>query len=382
MPLTPAPTHHHAVLPFAACSAADWLPAVKALPPAAFRNFNQLLQGMKLADTDSGDERSLSPPHERVLARALGLPVTDGLIPWAAWQHMQGGGTPGGRAWALITPCHWAMGLDHATLTDPAALGLQEEDSRALLAAMQPYFATEGITLHYAEPTRWLAEGEVFRTLPSASLDRVLGRHVDGWIPGARSRDARFGAGPPQAETAPSGGSEVREAASVGATVRRAGPPQASTTPSGGSEVREATSVGARKLRLLQNEMQMLLYTHAVNDARAARKQAGINSFWISGTGALPDNFQPPPQAEVSLPRSLAQAAFNDDWPLYAQAWSALDAEAGARLLALQQRGDTVRLSLCGERNALSFESTRTGLWAKVRSVFGPQPFVGVLEQL
>jgi len=214
------------------------------------------------------------------------------------------------------------MGLDHATLTDPASLGLQEEDSRALLAAMQPYFATEGITLHYAAPTRWLAEGEVFRTLPSASLDRVLGRSVEPWLP------------------------------------------------------------GTRQIRLLQNEMQMLLYTHAVNDARAAKKQAGINSFWISGAGALPDNFKPQPPPELTQPRSLARAVFTEDWSAYAQAWAALDADEGARLLALQQRGETVRLSLCGERNALSFESTQIGLWAKVASIFGRQPLLAVLEQI
>jgi len=52
-------------------------------------------------------------------------------------------------------------------------------------------------------------------------------------------------AGPPQASTAPSGGSAVREATSVGASDFSAGPPQASTAPSGGSAVREATSVGA-----------------------------------------------------------------------------------------------------------------------------------------
>ncbi len=322
MPLPPPPPQHHVVLPFAACSAADWLPAMKSLPPAALRNFRQLLQGMKLIHSDSGDERSLSPPHERVLARALGLPLTDGLIPWAAWQQLQAGGKPGAQAWALITPCHWAMGSDHATLSDPAALALQEDDSRTLLAAMQPYFATEGITLHYAEPTRWLAEGEVFRTLASASLDRVLGRNVGPWLP------------------------------------------------------------GTSQIRLLQNEMQMLLYTHGVNDARAAKRQAGINSFWISGAGALPDNYQPQPPADITLPRRLAQAVINEDWPAYAQAWSVLDADEGARLLAQQQRGETVRLSLCGERTALSFESARTGLWAKAKGIFYPQPFVDVLKQL
>jgi ABC-2 type transport system ATP-binding protein len=55
---------------------------------------------------------------------------------------------------------------------------------------------------------------------------------------------ARFDAGPPQGEPAPSGGSAVREATSVGARFD-AGPPQGEPAPSGGSAVREATSVGA-----------------------------------------------------------------------------------------------------------------------------------------
>ena len=52
-------------------------------------------------------------------------------------------------------------------------------------------------------------------------------------------------AGPPQASSAPLGGSEPRAAGSVGVTTeRRAGPPQASSVPSGGSEPRAAGSVG------------------------------------------------------------------------------------------------------------------------------------------
>ena len=322
MPLTPYPTQHHLVLPFAACAAAEWLPTMKALPPAACHNFKQLLQGMKLIDTDSGGERSLSPPHERVLAAAQGLPLTDGLIPWAAWQHLQEGGTDGGRAWAFVTPCHWAMGRDHATLIDPATLGLQEDESRALLAAMQPYFVTGGITLHYAAPDRWLAEGEVFRTLPSASLDRVLGRDVGPWLPGTKA------------------------------------------------------------IRLLQNEMQMLLYTHPLNDQRSAKGQLSVNSFWLSGSGALPDGFTLAHSPSIAAPRHLTPSAFTSDWPAYAQAWTALDASEGAHLLALQRRGETVRLSLCGERNALTFETARTGLFTKLSNLFRPQPLVVFLEQL
>jgi len=325
MPLSPTPPKHHAVLPFAACTSEDWLPTVKAMPPAGFRHFGKLLQGMKLMHTDSGDARSLSPPHERVLARARGLQAPDGLIPWAAWQHLQAGGTPAAQGWAHITPCHWAMGREHATMTDPAALDLQEDESRTLLAAMQPYFETYGITLHYAEPTRWLAEGEVFRDLPSASLDRVLGRNVDPWLP---------------------------------------------------------AGVPGRATRLLQNEMQMLLYTHAVNDARSAKRQLGVNSFWISGSGALPDAFRAKPQPEITVSRSLAHAAFRDDWPAYAQAWAALDAGEGARLLKLQQGGETVRLSLCGERNALTFESAAPGIFTRISNLFSQNPLVAVLEKL
>jgi hypothetical protein len=379
MPLSPTPPKHHAVLPFAACTSDDWLPAVKTIAPAGLRHFGKLLQGMKLVHSDSGDAHSLSPPHERVLARALGLQASDGLIPWAAWQHLQAGGVPAAQAWAHVTPCHWAMGRQHATMTDPAALDLQEDESRTLLAAMQPYFQTSGITLHYAEPTRWLAEGEILRSLPTASLDRVLGRNVDAWLPGAGIVEARFGAGPPPA---PEGLEPA--APNLLAQVWTGDRSEASGEwrPARPRVLHEVKSVGARMMRLLQNEMQMLLYTHAVNDARVARRQPSVNSFWISGSGALPEKFMPPAQADITVPRSLAQAAFKDDWAAYAQAWTALDAGEGARLLALQQRGASVQLSLCGERNALSFESARPGLLARISHLFGQQPLTAVLEQL
>ena len=169
---------------------------MKALPErqeGGLKNLPRLLQGMKLVATVALEASSLSAPHERILAQALGLPgfeaMPDGLIPWAALQASQ---TPGlreqhGKAWAFITPCHWAMGREHASLTDPATLALTDVDAQTLLQAMQPYFATEGITLHGAAPGRWLAEGEIFRDLPTASLDRVMGRNVDPWLPASRA---------------------------------------------------------------------------------------------------------------------------------------------------------------------------------------------------
>lgn len=353
------------LLPFAACSAEAWLPTMKALPVQGTRNLSQLLKCMKSVHTDTADAHTLSPPHERALGQALGLATADtpdGLIPWAAQdaaQHLQAGT---GKAWAWVTPCHWAMGREHATLTDPAALGLTEAESRALLAAMQPYFDGDGITMHYVPalgPSRWLAEGEVFRNLPTASLDRVMGRNVDPWLPSAHSPHSPRGA------------------------ERSAGPPQASSAPSGGSALHEVRSVGAisRKMKLLQNEMQMLLYTHALNDERAERRQLPVNSFWLSGSGALPAGYAPTSQTPT-VPRSLAQAVFADDWQAYAQAWAALDAGEMAQLLARQRAGEAVRLTLCGERGWQTFETQKTGFLAKISSLLMPQPLWYGREQL
>jgi hypothetical protein len=321
----PAPPH--LLIPFAACSAERWLPAMQALPPASTRHLTRLLQGMKPQQADEASAHTLSPPHERALARAQSLVTSDtadGLIPWAARQAAEQLQQGAAQGWAWITPCHWAMGREHATLTDPAALALTEEESRTLLAAMQPYFETDGITLHYAAPGRWLAEGEVFRSLPTASLDRVLGRNVDAWLPPAAN---------------------------------------------------------ARDLRRLQNEMQMLLYTHPLNDTRAARRQLTVNSIWISGSGALPDTALPA-LPDISVPRSLAEAVFADDWAAYAQAWAALDAGELARLLARQQAGETVRLTLCGERSAQTFETSRPSLGARIKRIFAPQPMLDMLQSL
>lgn len=309
---------------------------MQALPSASTRHLTRLLQGMKPQHADEASAHALSPPHERALARAQGLATddtADGLIPWAARQAAEQLQRGTAQGWAWITPCHWAMGREHATLSDPAALALTEEESRTLLAAMQPYFETDGITLHYAAPGRWLAEGEVFRSLPTASLDRVLGRNVDAWLPPAAN---------------------------------------------------------ARDLRRLQNEMQMLLYTHPLNDARAARRQLPVNSIWISGTGALPAKFgealtptlSQREREQVSVPRSLAEAVFADDWAAYAQAWAALDAGELARLLARQQAGETVRLTLCGERSAQTFETSRPSLRARIKRLFAPLPMLDVLQSL
>ena len=329
----PAPTH--LLLPFAASADDYWLRAMQAIPVEQTRHVARLLQGMRPLAADDSGANALSPPHERALARAQGLvpvEVADGLIPWAAWERAQSGDSASSaQAWAWVTPCHWAMGREHATLTEPAALGLTEADSRALMAAMQVYFDEDGITLHYAAPQRWLAAGELFRGLPTASMDRALGRSVDPWLP--------------------------------------------ASTHSGASE-------SGKKLRRLQNEMQMLMYTHPLNEARSAQRQLPVNSIWISGTGDLPADFKPQNIApQVQAPRVLADAALRGDWPAYAEGWAQVNALAQAMLLR-QDAGEALQLTLCGERQAQTFESAPASWRSRVARLFPPKPLLGYLESL
>jgi hypothetical protein len=310
----------HVLIPFAVCRdpAAQQVLSGLQLPHLA-----QLLVRLSPLPLDMADEASPTLPHERVLARALGLPRGP-QIPLAAWQAASSGLKAITRAWAFITPCHWNLGQAQITLDPPQVLALEEAESRALLAAMQPYFEEDGITLVYESPGRWLAHGEVFHTLATASPERVVGQgDIKPWMP------------------------------------------------------------SDPLLRRLQNEMQMLLYTHPVNEARAERGAYPVNSFWVSGSGAwaTPSNAAAPPL----MPVQLMHAALQQDWLSWGEAWAQLDATLCDELLrAVGKPGPPERatLTLCGERSAQTYTAAPRSLLSKISGVFGPTPFEILRNQL
>ena len=315
----------HLLIPFAASSSEGCREALRTL---ALPHLEKLLARLTATLADTGTDDTLTPPHERALARAYGLDAPDGGLPWAAWQARESGRDTahgaGGQAWAWITPCHWRMGRDHILMLHPLALQLDAQDARTLVDAMQPYFAQDGITLEYDAPTQWLARGEAFRGLATASLDRVIGRDVNAWM-------ARGGA--------------------------------------------------ARTLRRLQSEMQMLLYTHPVNEARERGGLLPVNSFWVSGTGALPPATGALP-AGLRVPHYLRDAALRADWAAWADAWRLLDTGECARLLGELDAGRTVRLTLCGERSAQTFESLPKSLFRQLSSRLARTPLSTWLDPL
>ena len=320
----------HLLIPFAACldpaSQATW--ATLKLP-----HLNQLLARLTAPNATAtalaATETSLSTPHERALAAARGLQAPDGLLPWGAAYAsaiglMQHTGAVSAPAWAVITPVNWSVQTAHITMTDPAELLLDETDSKALLAAMAPYFEQDGVTLHYDKPGRWLACGEVFRNLPTAAIDRVIGRNVQDWQP--------ITAG--------------------------------------------AHAAQAKMLRRLQAEMQMLLYTHPISDQRSARGLPPVNSFWVSGTGDLGSDQSEPASATtepagLTVETTLRAPAIAEDWVAWGRAWEALDAHACAALLTdIKNQGSGPaqhQLTLCGERDAITWVNKPLGAWDRLR---------------
>jgi len=313
----------HLLIPFAGRGS----PACRvALPALRLPNLEALLARLTLADTDTQDESTRSPPHERALAQALGISAADGCIPWAALEARQTGlAAPGDdEAWGLVTLCNWQVGIDDVALGDPSAIEIDAAESTALLAVADPFFEEDGIALYPSDtPGRWLARAPIFDGLATASIDRAVGCPISQWSPLGDS---------------------------------------------------------ARPLRRLQNEMQMLLYTQRVNDDRAARGVPPINSFWLSGTGTLKNDTSIPPPPAVN--DALRVPALRDDGAGWAEAWQALDAGAIASLLADYTRGAEVTLTLCGDRAAQRYTVQQRGLARWAKSLFEKTRAAGVLESL
>lgn len=251
----------------------------------------ELLGLLKPAGAPLGsDEYSLNTPAEQWLAAQRG--AAPGPVPTAAWLAAAHG-LDAARAWALVTPIHLSVGSDQITALAPESLQLGAEESRAFFDALAELWpAADGWLAHWLAPTQWLLAHDSFQDLPSASLDRVLLRNVDAWMP------------------------------------------------------------EARRLRTLQNELQMLLHRQPLNEAREARGALMLNSVWISGCGRADGGAAP---AELQIIEALREPLLAGDWAAWAEAWLALDAGPVAELLEQARAGAAVALTLCGERQAQTY---------------------------
>ena len=302
----------HLIVPFATALSPVGREAWRALGSAELPHLRRLLSVLTPDPAELADEMTLTTPHERALARALGWTSEDGVFPWAAHTvGLRSWGDPS-LVWARVTPVHWQLGTEQVRMAPPEALALDDDTSRALFEAVRDLFESEGFLLRYAAPTAWYVSHPSLDGFVCASLDRVVGRSVNPWmLEGAR----------------------------------------------------------ARLIRRLQNEVQMQLYGHPLNEAREAEGQMPVNSFWLSECGALPiaadaarADTRVTDVSKVEVLDALRLPALNEDWWAWTRAWAALDAGPLAEIAAMASQGQDVRLTLCGERGAQTWR-LKTPTW-------------------
>jgi hypothetical protein len=214
-------------------------------------------------------------------------------------------------AWALMTPVHLAVGTDGVDVLPPAALQLSESEAARFVALLKELWPeAEGWQWRLLDPTRWaIGHATALDGLHAASIERAAGRPIEPWLPESRT------------------------------------------------------------LRRWQNEAQMLMHGHALNEEREARGEPAINSVWIGDIGR--SNGQ---ASKVTVDARLTAPLLNGDLAAWAEAWQRLDAGPLAQELT--------SLTLCGERFARRFTAQPLGLIEKLKRRFQAPDVAAVMEAL
>jgi hypothetical protein len=283
----------------------------QALNQAFAPTHSDLWRQTQRVTTTTLPDSAMSARHEVAWAQALGWQVDDGLVPLAALAALaQGLHCPADHGWAFIDAVHWHISQGQVNLSVPHPISTEE--TQALGDAMQPFLLQDGIHLQPLLPGRWLAHAPVFKNLPSVSLDRVNGQRIDHWL----------------------------QPSSIA-----------------------AQTDAERLLRRLQNEMQMLFYTHVVNDHRAV----ALNSVWFSGTGELPPMHTHSAATAVVLDQSLRQAWLSHNPEVFVPAFQAVLHDTIAPALARHEQ-----VLLCDPTRSVLLENAPQGLRRKLQQWLRP----------
>jgi hypothetical protein len=222
---------------------------------------------------------------------------------------------------AIMTPCHWQVGMNEVILLKPEELALSDAESRQVLSAMQPYFEEDGLQVVYESPLVWRVNGNLIDGLPLASIERVSGKSIQTWMPNLQQ---------------------------------------------------------AKTLQRLQSEMQMLLYQHPVNDERSLKGRWTVNSFWMHR-----DLDQLYPQSgNVAVALDLREAALLSNPALWQKSWQQIDNTLALSLCQALELNQSVSLTLCSE-NSLRHYSVQPDSWRqKLQRVFKPVSLIRELRTL
>lgn len=137
----------------------------------------------------------------------------------------------GGAYWLRADPVHLRVMRDQIVLADPCLLNLSQHEADELSASIAQHFG-ENLSPIALHPQRWYLQLSHLPRLTTTPLSVAIGRNIEPVQP--------------QGEA-------------------------------------------AQHYRTLLNELQMLLFTHPVNQARELRGELPVNSVWLWGGGVKPD---------------------------------------------------------------------------------------------
>lgn len=214
-----------------------------------------------------------------VLADRLGLPQP---LPHAALCAL-GLGLQADGHWMHADPVSLQPSRGELILLDSSQFKLTDDESAALLSALNAHFAEDGLQFVATDATRWFLRVSRAPAMHTTPLQQVLGRDIHPHLP------------------------------------------------RGGH---------AMHWHRLLNELQMLLYQHPVNDTRDRQGEPLVHSVWLWGEGTLPpaQPVQHPLQlwADGALWQGIARWQQRPIQPLPVDAASWLAATtAGEHLLVL-----------------------------------------------
>ena len=300
-------------------------------------NLRKLLKIGQINSSKKISSEALNTPFENVFAHLMGWPVIDGKLPFAAHKAYELGlnnktQSPQGE-WAFVTLCNWSVQQGEVRFTaDANELGLKTEESSQLLSDMKHYFAEDSIELFYdpsLSPGQWLAFSPHFKEFSAPSIERVRGKIIDGYLIGNGTSKSH---------------------------------PSINT------------------LKRLQNEMQMFLYNHPINNARSE----GINSIWISGCGSYPGpqqinekgNFASGQHIQIIdllATNNQTQKAFTSQSEVkefWSTRWEGLDSDLLVEYLKeFKLQSKSTSITLCNDTESVTLQSTSSSItqsWIKV----------------
>ncbi|BBP01186.1 phosphoglycerate mutase [Sulfuriferula nivalis] len=142
------------------------------------------------------------------------------------------GGKPEQYYWLRADPVHLRATRDQLMLVDSGAFSISQIEAELFAQAFNEYFKDDGYLLYPLRPDRWYLRVAKIPQLRTTPVNQVTGKHIDPHLP------------------------------------------------------QGADSLAWHRF---YNEIQMLFFSLAVNDAREQRGELPINSLWCWGGGVMPD---------------------------------------------------------------------------------------------